>query len=200
MAILESVGEVTSFIKRRPELQRSKLLEKETRDLEKALAGYLAKAQEIEITLSPEYSEALALMNGDGKSLVTGDFMAKFCAENCGGSWAPTKRGKDGKKEFLLLVAKKNKLGKLKKALDPGKKYRELLAEMLLLTEKEIQQRISTIKADAFRGLVETNGFEAARTGRGAISTARENKTKVATQIIHMKKSDQCLSGLRDAD
>jgi len=194
------VARVMGFLKRQPDLDGSALLRTESAALAKALEKYIHKAEEIELTLKPEYAETLALIEGDGRSLATKDFIKKFSADNCSVLLSPAKTDKKARKELVLLAARENKLGKLKKALDPSRKYRELIKELLQLTEQQIAKRISRLKPAEFKGLVETNGLEASRTGSGAISTSAANKTKVVKQILHIKKSDQYLSGLGYGD
>jgi hypothetical protein len=198
--IRESVAQVMEFLKRQPDLDGSTLLKTEAAALEKAMQKYLQKAVEIELTLKPEYAETLALIEGDGKPLATKDFIKKFSSENCSVTLGPAKADKKARKELMLLAAKDNKLAKLKKALDPSRKYRELIKDLLELTEHEIAKRISSLKPAEFKGLVEANGLEVARTKSGTISTSASNKTKAVKQILHIKRSDQYLSGLRYAD
>jgi hypothetical protein len=155
---------------------------------------------ETELTLKPEYAETLALIEGDGKPLATKDFIKKFSGENCSVTLSPAKVDKKARKELILLAAKENKLAKLKRALDPSRKYRELIKDLLELNDNEIADRISRLRPAEFKGLVEANGLEVARTKSGTISTSAANKTKAVKQILHIKRSDQYLSGLRYGD
>lgn len=194
--VIESVDRVRDFLKRQPDLESSTLLKTETADLVKALEKYLQKAEEIESTLKPGYAETLALIEGDGKSIATKEFIRKFSSENCSHTINPAKTDKKVRKELVLLAAKDNKLSKLKKALDPSRKYRELIKDLLHLTEHEITKRVSALKPAEFKGIVEANGLEATRTKTGTISTSAANKAKVVKQILHIKQSDSYLSGL----
>lgn len=198
--VIEPVKRVMDFLRRQPDLDGSALLKTESAILVKAVDKYLQKAEEIELTLKPEYAETLALIERDGKSLATKDFIRKFSSENCSVTLTTAKTEKKARKELVLLAARDNKLAKLKKALDPSRKFRELMKQLLELTEQEIAARVSALKPAEFRGLVEANGLEASRTRGGTISTSAVSKTRVVKQILHIKRSDQYLSGLGYGD
>lgn len=198
--VIDSVARVMGFLKRQPDLDGSALLKNESTALAKALEKYIHKAEEIELTLKPEYAETLALIEADGKSVATKDFIKKFSGENCSVMLSPAKIDKKARKELVLLAARDNKLGKLKKALDPSRKFRELIKELLQLTENEVTARVAALKPAEFKGLVEANGLEASRTGTGTISTSAASKTRVVKQILHIKNSDQYLTGLGYGD
>lgn len=196
--VSDQIKRVTDFLKRQPNLDGSMLLKKESDALAKAAGKYAEKAENIELSLKPEYAETLALIEGDGKNIATTRFIKEFSATCCSRTLEFEKADKKARKELVDLAARENKLSKLKKALDPERKYREQIKELMKLDETTIASRILAMTAQTFKGLVEAVGLEATRTSSGAISTSKANKNKVLKQILHMKRSDEYLAGLDD--
>jgi hypothetical protein len=194
------VAQAMEFLKRHPELDGALLLSKESAAVAKSLEKYLEQAHAVELTLQPEYAATIALVEGDGKAVATVEFIMKFTAKNCSRALKPHKADKKARKELVMQAAQDDKLIQLRKALDPKRKYRDLMAELIKKSEDSIKSQVFSMTPVSFRGLVEANGLDVPRTASGAISTSKVNRDKVVKQIVHIKQSDRYLAGLSDSD
>jgi hypothetical protein len=194
--ILEPLERTFAFLKRNPNLDGSTLLKKEAITLVKALNKYNEKAEAVELSLTADYAEAAALLEGDGKSLVTAEFIRQFTSRHCTNTLSFNKANKKERTALLLLAARDKKLTILKKQIDPSKKYREMYQKLLSETEKVIEKQVVAMKAGDFRGIVNAAGLDAPRTRGGAVSTAKAARNKVLQQIIRSKQSDELMDNL----
>jgi hypothetical protein len=194
------LAQAIEFLKRHPELDGALLLRKESTPLAKSLEKYLRQALDIELTLKPEYAATIVLVEGEGKTVATAEFIKKFTAKNCSRTLKPAKADRKARKELVMQAAQDDKLTQLRKALDPKRKYRDLMAELIRTSEDSIRSQVIAMAPVAFRNLVEANGLAVQRTSAGAVSTAKVNREKVVKQIVHIKQSDHYLAGLSNSD
>jgi hypothetical protein len=194
--VIAHVKSVLDFLKRQPDLDGSHLLKKESAALLKAVEKYLSRAEEIELSLCPDYLEAQALLEGEGKTLATVSFIKAFSRKHCSRSLAPVKADKKARSDLLLLAAADKRLSELKTALDPSKEFRDLMATLLKMGNGAITEQVLAMPAARFRCLVDANGLDAGRTAGGSVSTSKAARQKVVEQILHIKASDRTLSDL----
>ena len=103
--ILEPLERTFAFLKRNPNLDGSTLLKKEAITLVKALNKYNEKAEAVELSLTADYAEAAALLEGDGKSLVTAEFIRQFTSRHCTNTLSFNKANKKERTALLLQTA-----------------------------------------------------------------------------------------------
>ena len=188
------IKRITDFMERQPNLDSSILLRSETQALCDAAKAYLAKAEEIELTLKPGYAETAALMEGDGKSIATVDFIRGFSKRYCSETLDPKRADKSARKALLLLAAEDSKLDELRNKLDPEKKYRELLQKLLESDDKTIKDRILSMKPADFKALVTANGLDAHRTSSGEVSSAKASRMKALLTMRRIQDSCTALT------
>lgn len=198
--IAKEVQAVMEFFERRPSLDGSNLLKKESAALQKALNNLLAKAGEIELSLQPGYAETENLVEGTGKPLCNKDFMREFSHKHLSKNLNPSKADKKARQELLKLAAQDGKLDELRKALDPQKKYRDMLQDLMKRDDAAVKKRVMSMKPVDFRGIVTANGFEAPETKSGAISTAKSARAKVLKQILNLMENSQYLDNFGSSD
>ena len=194
--IFEALNTAFDFLFRRPNLDGSTLLKKESETLGKALEKYNGKAGEIELSLMPDFAETAAIVEGDGKSLITADFIKDFTSRNCSSKLVVPKADKKARTALLMLAARENKLGLLKQQLDPIQKYRELFHTLMKQHEAAIKDKIYKMKPADFANLVKAAGLDAIKTSKGTVSTSKASRDKVLKQILRDKQSDELMTGL----
>jgi hypothetical protein len=194
--VLEPLEQAAEFLKRHPNLDGSRLLKKEATALVKALDKYNDKAQELELSLTPDYAETAALIASEGKSLVTPDFVREFTRKQCSTILDFNKINKKERDALLLLTAQNGKLQALRKQLDPTKKYRERFQRLLSESDEVIKLTIFAMKARDFQEIVKAAGLDAPRTKSGTVSTGKGAKEIVLKQILREKKSDELMERL----
>ena len=138
----------------------------------------------------PNYSEVASLLEGEGKSTATKDFMEGFGLKIVGERLDIPKSDKASRKRFLRLVAKSGKLGELRERLDPNKFYRGLFDELIRRDLSEIEIKISAMGAKELTGLVEANGLKAPRTSTGRVSKSKKTLKTILSQIEKIKLSE----------
>ncbi len=196
----EALRKATDFIERRPNLEGSHLLKRESESLSKALEKYNRKAEEIDLSLAPYYAETAALIEGDSKNRVTTKFIRDFTKKNCSTPLVFERADKKARLALLILAAREGKLEQLRGALDQKEKYRERYHELLKSTPNEITVELMAMPAGDFSALVNAVGFDAPRTTKGAISTARDARKKVLKQILRDKTSEDLMIGIGEDD
>ncbi len=196
--LLSSVGRVQALLNRRPQLAKSYELRLESIKLLKALDIFLAKALDLELTFSSVYAETASLLEGEAKAIATRDFMRTFSRKHCSKTINPKRVNKKIRKAFLIQVARDNKLHLLRNALQPKKKYIELLQDLLDVPEKAIQRRVLAMKANDIASLAKANGLHTLKTKTGRVSGSKKSKAYIIKQIIEIKRSDESLDSLVD--
>ncbi|HTY23014.1 MAG TPA: hypothetical protein VMC85_07780 [Desulfomonilaceae bacterium] len=194
--VLEPLNRAFTFLKRYPNLDGSKLLEKEARGLIKALIKYNDKAETVHLSLIPDYAETAGLLEAEGKSLVTPDFVAEFTRKHCSRILSFDRINKKERTTLLLLAAKDGKLKDLKKQLDPTRKYREVFQNLLSEPAEVIRKKVVSMKSGDFQGMVKAVGLDAPRTRAGSISASKGAKENVIKQMLRDKKSDELMERL----
>jgi len=194
--VLEPLERASAFLRRNPNLEDSRLLQKEAAALVKALVNYNEKAGEIELSLTPDYAETASLLDSDGKPLATPDFVRDFTQKHCSVTLSFPKVNKKERTALLLLAARDKKLKILRQQLDPSKKHREMFQRLLGESDQNIRQKILSMKAADFQGLIKAVGLDAPHTQSGAISTSRAAKEGAIKQILGAKRSDELMDSL----
>jgi hypothetical protein len=194
--ILEPLTRASDFLRRYPNLDGSRVLNKEAAALVKALNKYNDKAAELELSLTPYYAETAAILEADGKPLVTPDFIRGFTGKYCSKTLSVSKVNKKEREALLKLAARDGKLQILRTQLDPTRKYREMFQRLLSESEDVIKQKILSMKAADFQGIVKGVGLDAPQTKAGAVSTSKGSKEAVLKQIFHVKRSDELMEDL----
>jgi len=194
--VREPLQRAHGFLERNPNLDGSRLLKKEATALVKALNRYNEKTKEVELSLTPDFAETAAILEGDGRRLVTPDFVRDFTGKHCSETLTFSKANKKERTALLLLAAQDGKLRILKKKIDPSRKYREMYQSLLNESETIVEQRILEMKAADFRGIVNSAGLDAPRIKSGAVSTSKASRKKVLKQILRDKTSEELMDGL----
>lgn len=195
--IREHLERAFRFLQRHPNLDGSKLLDKEALALTKALTKYNQKAGEVELSLKPAFAETAGIIEAEGKSLLTPAFVEEFTRKHCSRTLSFKKINKKERATLLLLAAQDEKLETLRKHLDPTKKHRESFQRLLGETEVVIRARVLAMKPGEFQGMVTAVGLDAPLTKSGSISTAKGAKEKVIKQVLRAKESDDLMESLR---
>ena len=190
------IKRITEFMERQPNLDSSILLKTEVQALCDAAEAYLVRAEEVELTLMPGYAETAALMEGDGRSIATVDFIRNFSKRYCTKILHPKRADKKARRSLLLLAAKDAKLEELRNQLDPDRKYRELAQRLLELDSKTIEKKILSMKSADFRALVTANGLDAHRTSSGQISCAKASRMKALFTLRRIQGSCAMLASV----
>ena len=194
--IRESLQETLEFLNRYPNLDGSTLLKKEADSLWKALQKYNERAEEVGLSLTADFAETSSLLEGDGKNIVTPDFIKTFTRKHCSKILSFDKANKKERSELLLLAAKEKKLPILKKMIDPSKMYREMYQDIIKESTRGIEQKLLSMKPKDFQGLVNAVGLDAPRTKTGGISTSKTVRKNVLKQILRDKESDELMDAL----
>jgi hypothetical protein len=190
------IKRIADFMERQPNLDSSILLRSEVQALCDAAEAYLTRAEEIELTLMPDYAETAALMEGDGRNIATVDFIRNFSKCHCTKMLNPKRADKKARRSLLLLAAKDGKLKELRTQLDPDKKFRDLLQKLLELDSKAIEKKILGMKPADFRAMVTANGLDAHRTNSGEISCAKASRIKAVLTLRRIQGSCATLASV----
>jgi hypothetical protein len=194
--VFESLEKACDFLRQHPDLDGSTLLKKETNALVKALGKFNEKAEEVKLSLTADYAEAAALLEGDGKPLATPAFIREFTKKHCTTTLSFSRANKRERTALLLRAARDGKLSILKELIDPSKKFRQMYQALLSKPTADIKREILAMKPAVFRGIVNAAGLSAPRTKAGAVSTAKTARKKVLHQIIRSKQSDKLMDSL----
>jgi hypothetical protein len=194
--LFEELKAATDFIKRRPKLEGSHLLKKESDSLLKALEKYNAKAGELDLSFTPGYTETAALIEGDAKSRVTVQFIKDFTRSHCSTQLVFEKADKKARTALLTRATRDGKLQKLQQVLDQRQRFRDMYHELLELADTEIKTRLLAMPAKDFCGLVTTIGLDAPRLKNSAVSASKASREKVLKQILRDKTSEELMSGI----
>jgi hypothetical protein len=191
-----SVDEVKAFLERQPNLESSYDLRRESKALINALDRFLAKAAEVEITLSSGYVQTAALMEGEARHLATRDFILSFSQRHCSRPVRAKRSDRKTRKALLIQTAKDGKLDALRKALQPKNEFADLLNDLLELSDEDISNRLFSMKTKDLGSLAKANGLEIMKTKTGRISGAKRSRQAVIRQILEIKRSDESLDSL----
>ncbi len=178
------------FLEKSPKLARSSHLQEPSRQLSRSLTAFLAKADEIRLEETPDFPAVANLIEGEAKPLVSVAFMRDFAKTKMGKSFNPAGSTKATRAQFLRMAAQQGKLSELREALDPKRKYKELVIELLRKTRDEIASELSQMTAKDLTGLVDANGMDAPRTGTGLVSKSRASLKKILEQIEAVRVVD----------
>lgn len=196
--LLSSVCRVQALLNRQPQLAKSYELRLESIKLLSALDKFLTKALDLELTFSSVYAETASLLEGEAKNIATREFIRAFTRKRCSRTMNPKRVNKKVRKAFLIQVARDHKLHLLRDALQPKKKYIELLQDLLDMPEEAIQRRVLAMKTTDLISLARANGLDILKTRTGRASGSKKSKAFVIKQIIEIKKSDESLDSLVD--
>jgi len=155
-----------------------------------SLNKFLAQAEDHELQYLPDYSEVAHLLETDGKSLASLEFMRNFIRIKLGQKFVAARADKATRLKFLKCVAKSGKLNDLKKELDPGKRYRDLFAKIVKLDLGILPTKLKELSSQDLTGLDEAIGFKAPRTGSGSVSKSRQSINHIVSQIQQIKLSE----------
>lgn len=175
------------FLETYPNLARGSLLKTVVSSLEKSLEKFLIKAEELRLEQMPSYPEVAYLLEGEGKSIASVDFMRKFCLSRLGEKITITKSDKATRKIFLEMVAKAGKLSTLRDDLDPNKVYRNLFDELVKNDLPTIEKKLWDMKPNDLTGIVEANGLKAPKTATGKVSKTKKSIQIILSQIAKIK-------------
>ena len=181
------INGILEFLKAYPNLVEGATLKKAFLNLEKAVDKALPLIEEAKLEELPNYSEVASLLEGEGKTIATKDFMEGFSFKIAGKRLDIPKSDKASRKRFLKLVAKSAKLGELRDRLDPNKFYRGLFDELIRHKLSEIEIKLSSMRAKELTGLVEANGLKAPRTKTGKVSKSKKTLKTILSQIEKIK-------------
>ncbi len=193
--IRNGLSNALAFLDRQPALEGSNLLKKESTSLANALEKYNAKTEEVELSLSPNFTEVAALVEGEAKSRVTTSFIKDFTNRHCSTKLVFQKSGKPARIALLLLAAREGRLDQLRQALDRSEKYREMYHHLMETKEDNIRAKILGMPATDFKGIVTAIGLDAPRIQSGVSSSATARK-QVLKQMLRDKKTDELMNGL----
>ena len=170
------------------------LLKKESTSLANALEKYNAKTEEVELSLSPNFTEVAALVEGEAKSRVTTSFIKDFTNRHCSTKLVFQKSGKPARIALLLLAAR-GKTGPTSSRPFRSEKYREMYHHLMETKEDNIRAKILGMPATDFKGIVTAIGLDAPRIQSGVSSSATARK-QVLKQMLRDKKTDELMNGL----
>jgi hypothetical protein len=194
--ILDALKKALDFINRHPKLEGSQLLNKESESLASALGKYNSKAEEIELSLAPNYTETAVLIEGEAKSRVSVSFIKEFTKKYCSFQLVFQKADKKARTALLMLAAREDKLKELQRNLDQNQKYREMFHKLIGGKQSDIRAEIMNMPAKDFGGLVTAVALDAPRIKSGAVSSSKTAREKVLKQILRDKMSDELMIGL----
>jgi hypothetical protein len=193
---MEALRRALDFLDRYPHLEGSNLLKTESERLATALEKYNSKAEGVELSLKPDFSEVAALIEGRAKRLLTASFIKDFAKKYCSTVLTVSRADKRARTDLLMLAAKEQKLQELRDVLDDSRKYRHMLHRLMDEKANEIQAKILNMPAEEFKALVEANGLDVIRTGTGKVSTKADSRKKTLKHILRDKTADDLMAGL----
>ncbi len=179
-----------TFLEKSPKLARSSRLQQPTKQLSQSLTAFLARADEIRLEEMPDFPVVSTLIEGEAKSMVSVAFMRDFAKTKLRASFNPANSTKATRAQFLKMTAQHGKLSELREALDPKRKYKELVIELLRKERDEIVSELSQMTAKDLTGLVDANGMDAPRTGTGLVSKSKASIKKILEQIESVRVVD----------
>ncbi len=194
--LLIMLQRTAQFLRRRPNLDGSILLRREARHLLRALKAYVEKAEEVELSLSADYAETAALIEGEGREFVTPEFVREFTRTHCTETLSFDRVNKKERTELLRLAARNDKLQALKRHLDPKEQYRELFRRLICLPDDDIEAAVMSMASGDFRGLAAASGLNVPRTETGTLSASKTARNKVLGQILGEKRSNELMDQL----